>query len=46
MQKIIKLETENTPLERWTENSACEIYSHDTNNGQFEIEVMNEALTD
>ena len=46
MQKIIKLETENTPLERWTENSACEIYSHDTNNGHFEIEVMNEALTD
>ena len=46
MQKIIKLETENTPLERWTENSACEIYSHDTNNGYFEIEVMNEALTD
>ena len=46
MQKIIKLETENTPLERWTENSACEIYSHDTNNGQFEIDVMNEALTD
>lgn len=46
MQKIIRLETENTPLERWTENSACEIYSHDTNNGQFEIEVMNEALTD
>lgn len=46
MQKIIKLETENTSLERWTENSACEIYSHDTNNGHFEIEVMNEALTD
>ena len=46
MQKIIKLETENTPIERWTENSACEIYSHDTNNGHFEIEVMNEALTD
>ena len=46
MQKIIKLETENTPLERWTENSACEIYSHDTNNGHFLIEVMNEALTD
>lgn len=46
MQKIIKLETENTPLERWTENSACEIYSHDSNNGHFEIEVMNEALTD
>ena len=46
MKKIIRLETENTPLERWTENSAYEIYSHDTNNGQFEIEVMNEALTD
>ena len=46
MKKIIKLETENTTIERWTENSACEIYSHDTNNGQFEIEVMNEALTD
>ena len=46
MQKIIKLETENTSLERWTENSACEIYSHDSNNGHFEIEVMNEALTD
>ena len=46
MKKIIRLETENTPLERWTENSACEIYSHDTNNGYFEIEVMNEALTD
>ena len=46
MQKIIRLETENTPLERWTENSACEIYSHDTNNGHFEIEVMNKALTD
>ena len=45
-QKIIKLETENTTIERWTENSACEIYSHDTNNGHFEIEVMNEALTD
>ena len=46
MQKIIRLETENTPLARWTENSACEIYSHDNNNGHFEIEVMNEALTD
>lgn len=46
MQKIIKLETENTTIERWTENSACEIYSHDTNNGHFEIEVMNEAVTD
>lgn len=46
MQKIIKLEAENTTVERWTENSACEIYSHDTNNGHFEIEVMNEALTD
>jgi|GEM_PF-579095 len=45
MKKIIKLEIENTTRIRSTENTYCEIYSHDKNNGYFEFEIMNEYLT-
>ena len=38
MRKIIKLKLENTNRIRTTEDSYCEIYSHDKNNGLFEFE--------
>ena len=45
MRKIIKLKLENTNRIRTTEDSYCEIYSHDKNNGLFEFEIVNEYLT-
>ena len=44
MKKIIKLAIENTTQIRKTEDSLCELYSHDKNNGVFEFEVVNETL--
>ena len=44
MKKIIKLTIENTTQIRKTEDSLCELYSHDKNNGVFEFEVVNETL--
>lgn len=44
MRKIIKLAIENTTQIRKTEDSLCELYSHDKNNGVFEFEVVNERL--
>ena len=44
MKKIIKLSIENTTQIRKTEDSLCELYSHDKNNGVFEFEVINETL--
>lgn len=46
MKKIIKLAIENTTQIRKTEDSLCELYSHDKNNGVFEFEVVNETLGD
>ena len=45
MRKIIKLKIENTNRIRTTEDTYCEIYSHDKNNGLFEFEIVNEYLT-
>lgn len=45
MKKIIKLAIENTTQIRKTEDSLCELYSHDKNNGVFEFEVVNETLS-
>ena len=45
MRKIIKLKLENTNCIRTTEDTYCEIYSHDKNNGLFEFEIVNEYLT-
>ena len=44
MRKIIKLKLENTNRIRTTEDTYCEIYSHDKNNGLFEFEIINEYL--
>ena len=44
MRKIIKLKIENTNRIRTTEDTYCEIYSHDKNNGLFEFEIINEYL--
>lgn len=44
MKKIIKLAIENTTQIRKTEDSLCELYSHDKNNGVFEFEVINETI--
>ena len=45
MKKIIKLDFNNTTKERKTEDSYSELYSHDKNNGSFEFEILNDALT-
>lgn len=44
MKKIIKLPIESTTQVRKTEDSLCELYSHDKNNGLFEFEVTNVKL--
>ena len=44
MKKIIKLPIESTTQVRKTEDSLCELYSHDKNNGLFEFEVANVKL--
>ena len=46
MKKIIKLPIESTTQIRKTEDSLCELYSHDKNNGLFEFEVTNVKLGD
>ena len=45
MKKLIKLKIENTTNLRGIEDSFCEIYSHDRNNGSFEFEITNDTLT-
>ena len=45
MEKIIKLSIENTTKIRQVEDSFCELYSHDKNNGAFEFEITKGTLT-
>lgn len=45
MKKLIKLNIENTTNLREIEDSFCEVYSHDRNNGSFEFEITNDTLT-
>lgn len=45
MEKIIKLSIENTTKIRQVEDSFCELYSHDKNNGAFEFEISKGTLT-
>lgn len=45
MEKIIKLSIENTTKIRHVEDSYCELYSHDKNNGSFEFEISKGTLT-
>lgn len=44
MKKLIKLNIENTTNLREIEDSFCEVYSHDRNNGSFEFEINNDTL--
>ena len=44
MKKLIKLNIENTTNSREIEDSFCEVYSHDRNNGSFEFEITNDTL--
>lgn len=44
MKKLIKLNIENTTNLREIEDSFCEVYSHDRNNGAFEFEITNDTL--
>ena len=45
MEKIIRLSIENTTKIRQVEDSFCELYSHDKNNGAFEFEISKGSLT-
>jgi len=45
LEKIIKLSIENTTKIRQVEDSFCELYSHDKNNGAFEFEITKGTLT-
>lgn len=45
MEKIIRLSIENTSKIRHVEDSYCELYSHDKNNGAFEFEISKGTLT-
>lgn len=45
MEKIIRLSIENTTKIRRVEDSFCELYSHDKNNGAFEFEISKGTLT-
>ncbi len=45
MEKIIRLSIENTTKIRQVEDSFCELYSHDKNNGAFEFEISKGTLT-
>ena len=45
MEKIIRLSIENTTKIRHIEDSYCELYSHDKNNGAFEFEISKGTLT-
>nr|DAS55861.1 MAG TPA: hypothetical protein [Caudoviricetes sp.] len=45
LEKIIRLSIENTTKIRQVEDSFCELYSHDKNNGAFEFEISKGTLT-
>jgi hypothetical protein len=45
LEKIIRLSIENTTKIRHVEDSYCELYSHDKNNGAFEFEISKGTLT-
>jgi hypothetical protein len=45
LEKIIRLSIENTTKIRQVEDSFCELYSHDKNNGAFEFEISKGSLT-
>ena len=45
MKKIIKISLENTTNSRQIDETFCEFYSHDRNNGLFEFEITNTTLT-
>lgn len=45
MKKIIKISLENTTNSRQIDETFCEYYSHDRNNGLFEFEITNATLT-
>nr|DAS90174.1 MAG TPA: hypothetical protein [Caudoviricetes sp.] len=45
LEKIIRLSIENTTKIRRVEDSFCELYSHDKNNGAFEFEISKGTLT-
>lgn len=45
LEKIIRLSIENTTKIRQVEDSFCELYSHDKNNGAFEFEITKGTLT-
>ena len=45
MKKLIKISLENTTNSRQIDETFCEYYSHDRNNGLFEFEITNTTLT-
>ena len=45
MKKLIKISLENTTNSRQIDETFCEFYSHDRNNGLFEFEITNATLT-
>ena len=45
MDKIIKLQFNNTVNKRVKVRSNCELYSHDKNNNEFELTINNHTLT-
>ena len=45
MKKLIKISLENTTNSRQIDETFCEFYSHDRNNGLFEFEITNTTLT-
>lgn len=45
MKKLIKISLENTTNSRQVDETFCEFYSHDRNNGLFEFEITNATLT-
>ena len=45
MDKIIKLQFNNTVNKRVKVRSNCELYSHDKNNNEFELTISNYTLT-
>ena len=45
MDKIIKLQFNNTVNKRIKVRSNCELYSHDKNNNEFELTINNHTLT-
>ena len=45
MKKLIKISLENTTNSRQIDETFCEFYSRDRNNGLFEFEITNTTLT-